>query len=103
MTESPLCQDMARPEKIAKERIEYLYALAMEKLDDDPDQSRRSIEMLRDLATKHNLKIPELKKTFCKGCDSLLVPGKTCTVRVHDDRRVITCSHCGQVKRLGLT
>ncbi len=99
---------MARPDtqratRIAKERINYLYHLAKERLEDDPKQSRRAIAMLRDMATKHNIRIADEKRTFCLKCDTLLVPGKTCTVRVHDKRRVLTCDHCGAIKRLGLT
>lgn len=92
---------MAR-EKIAKERIEYLYKLAKEKLEEHPEDSRKYIEMLRKLSTKHNLKITELKKKFCKECSTLLIPGTTSSVRIHNNRRVITCKNCGTIKRLGI-
>lgn len=98
-----MAKKQARADVVAKQRIEHLYALAKERLATDPDMSRRCVSHLRSLATKHNLRITDKKRTFCLGCDTLLVPGSTCTVRVHDDRRVITCTHCGRVKRLGLT
>lgn len=91
-----------RAKKIAQERISHLYALAQEELASHPDDSRRYVQLLRNLATKHNLRITTLKQTFCTECNTLLVPGTTATVRIHHDRRVLTCQHCNAVKRLGL-
>lgn len=95
-------QDPKKAERIARERIEYLYALAKDRLETNPDASRRYVGMLRDIATKHNVRVTEKKRTFCTECSTLLVSGKTSTTRVRNDRRIVTCGHCGMVKRLGL-
>ena len=67
------------------------------------EDARTAARHLRAVAKKHTLTITDIKQRLCAECDALLVPGKTCTVRVKGDRRVITCSNCGCVKRLGLT
>lgn len=92
-----------RAAKIAQDRIQELYELAEKEYKDHPKDARNYIAKLRVLATKHNLRITELKRTFCKQCNTLLVPGETSTVRIHNNRRVITCTHCGTIKRLGLS
>lgn len=45
----------------------------------------------------------DLKRTVCKACCSLLIPGETCTVRVKRTAagmfRLTTCRGCGAVQR----
>ena len=91
-----------RAHNIANERIEQLFALVKQEYHSHSKDARRYVEMIRNLATKHNLRITDIKRQVCKECNSLLVPGKTCTVRIHNDRRIITCAHCQKIKRLGL-
>jgi len=87
---------------IAKKRIKELYEHALNELAENPEDSRTAVKHLRRMAEKHNLVITEIKRKICLGCNTPLMPGKTSIVRVHDNRRVITCLNCGKVKRLGL-
>jgi ribonuclease P protein subunit RPR2 len=59
---------------IAQERIEYLFSLA-------------------------KTEFPELKRTFCKSCGSLLVPGNNSRVRLKGNTIIISCLDCGNIKR----
>ncbi|CAH1274103.1 RPP21 [Branchiostoma lanceolatum] len=45
---------------------------------------------------------PSVKRTICKRCDSLLIPGVTATVRIRAKREkhvVVTCLECRMVRR----
>lgn len=97
---------MARKQtrSLAQQRIDYLFSLAQRWTDEQRfSDARTAAKHLRALATKHLVSITEYKRRLCKQCDSLLVPGKTCRVRIKNDMRVITCDHCGAVKRLGFS
>lgn len=48
---------------------------------------------------------PELKRTLCKGCNALLVPGKNARVRLKKkptSRLIVTCLSCSTLKRFGV-
>ena len=92
----------ARAHVIAQERITHLYERIKQEYKTHPQDQRRYAEVLRSLATKHNLRITEIKRTLCKNCNTYLVAGVTATVRVHAAHRTITCLRCLTVKRLGL-
>lgn len=92
---------MAPAKQVAKRRIKELFALANEHVESDPALARNAIGKLRKLATKHLITITEYKRQFCLECSTPLTPA-TATTRIRDGRRVITCKHCGAVKRLGL-
>jgi len=86
----------------AKERIEHLYALIQKEYLTHSKDAKRYAQLLKNLATKHNLRITDIKRTLCKECNTYLVAGQTATVRIHNQRRIITCTQCNTVKRLGL-
>lgn len=48
---------------------------------------------------------PELKRTLCKGCNAVLVPGKNARVRLKKkptSRLIVTCLSCATLKRFGV-
>ncbi|MBI4448294.1 ribonuclease P [Candidatus Woesearchaeota archaeon] len=87
--------------KIAKERIESLFSSAEKECSKHPERSNRYVEIARSIAMKFRVKLPsKLKRRFCKKCNSFLVPGKNCRVRMKSGKVVYTCLNCAEVVRL---
>jgi ribonuclease P protein subunit RPR2 len=72
--------------------------------------SRFYLTHLRSVAKKSVLRLgPSIKRTICKRCDTLLVPGVSCEHRVENkskngrkkwaDVLIVECKSCGSVKR----
>ena len=84
--------------KIALNRINKLFKLSLEA--NDLDLSSRYIILARKLSTKYKISIPrEYKQLFCKKCNFLLIPSKTCRVRLKGINVVYTCFFCKEIKR----
>jgi len=75
-----------------------------------PNLSRAYISQLRGISLKTQLRLPrEVKRSFCKRCDTLLVPGVSCMQDIRNasrdgkkpwaDVRVVRCTTCGTEKR----
>ena len=75
-----------------------------------PNLSRAYISQLRGISLKTQLRLPrEVKRSFCKRCDTLLVPGVSCIQDIRNasrdgkkpwaDVRVVRCTTCGTEKR----
>lgn len=75
-----------------------------------PNLSRAYISNLRGISLKTQLRLPqEVKRSFCKRCDTLLVPGVNCTEEIRNasrdgrkpwaDVRVVRCTTCFTEKR----
>lgn len=80
----------------ALERIKKLFGLARE----GPRQ-KRYVALAKRVSTKTRTKIPrELKRQVCKGCGTLLVPGKSATTRVEKGKVSIKCRECGKVRAI---
>ena len=72
--------------------------------------SRQLVVQLRAISLKSQIRLsPAMKHTICKRCDSLLIPGSTCTSYMENNSRggrkpwadvlVTTCAGCGTAKR----
>jgi len=88
-------------EDIAEERIEILFSLAEKELGKHPERSRRYVELARKISLRYNIRMPkELKRTFCKGCNTLFSASGR---RVRMDSRTRTmsvkCLNCGRLYR----
>ncbi|XP_054753744.1 ribonuclease P protein subunit p21-like [Lytechinus pictus] len=88
------------------QRMNYLYQAAHCTLAQNPGNTQLArfyIETMKNVAAKLVLRLdPHIKRTICKKCSSLLIPGVTATVRVKGRRQkhvVVTCLDCKQVKR----
>lgn len=79
-------------------------------LDRLPNLSRAYISQLRGISLKTQLRLPqEVKRSFCKRCDTLLVPGVSCMREIRNtsregkkpwaDVRVVRCTTCGTEKQ----
>jgi ribonuclease P protein subunit RPR2 len=87
--------------KIAQERIKRLFELAWQNFKKKPYLARRYVKLARLIGLRYNVRLSkELKRSFCKKCNSLLVPGITAKVRLCRGKIIlITCLFCGKVKR----
>ncbi|WP_406660531.1 ribonuclease P protein component 4 [Methanolobus sp. ZRKC3] len=85
---------------IALERITYLFSAAGDAYPLDPMRSNRYASLARRIGMRYRVSIPsELKRKICKKCNSFLVPGSNCRVRLSDGSIIITCLNCGAIKR----
>lgn len=99
MPANPLVKDLAM------QRIEELMRLAVEKAAEDLPLANRYVQMALKLATRHRVRPPpEWKRLVCRKCHSILLPGRTCRVRIRQQRSphtTVTCIRCGMKKRYG--
>ncbi|MEK6891601.1 MAG: ribonuclease P [Nanoarchaeota archaeon] len=90
----------AKQVQIAKKRIRFLFNEAKESLKKDAKLSVKCVKLARRLAMKYKIKLPsELKKKFCKSCNSYLMPGVNCRVRIHKSRVIYYCLNCKNYDR----
>lgn len=88
--------------KIAKERIEILFALAENEFKERPDRSRRYLELARKIGLRYNVRLMKNeKRKFCKKCNTLLKPGITSCIRLDKATKTILtiCLNCKNVYR----
>lgn len=88
--------------KIAKERIEILFNLAEKEFGAHPERSKRYINLARKIGLRYNIRLSkDLKRKFCKNCNSLLIPGMTSQTRLKSKRKIMTvkCLKCNKVYR----
>ncbi|KAJ3855244.1 RNAse P Rpr2/Rpp21/SNM1 subunit domain-containing protein [Lentinula lateritia] len=70
------------------------------------DLSRSYIETMKSVGTKTTVQVdPSVKRTLCKGCNLVLVPGSTASVRMrrsstHGHIMIYTCSGCKHYARI---
>jgi ribonuclease P protein subunit RPR2 len=88
--------------KIARERIQILLGLAEKEFKKHPERSRRYIELARKIGLRYNVRLPkQLKRKFCKNCNSLLLPGVTSRIRIDSKNKIlnIKCLKCEKIYR----
>jgi ribonuclease P protein subunit RPR2 len=86
--------------RIARERIKILFDLAKKSLEKYPERSRRYVELLRKIGLKYNVRLSKnIKRSICKNCNQLLIPGKTSTVRLSKKTVIVKCLECGKIYR----
>lgn len=88
--------------RIARERIQILFSLAEKEFNKYPERSRRYIQLARKIGLRYNVRLSkELKRKFCKNCNSLLIPDKSEQVRIDSKNKTIvrTCLNCNRTYR----
>jgi len=94
---------LKQEKSIAQERIRKLVKRAYEVWYEDKVLSQRYIEIARNIGMHCNVRLSRtVKQYFCKKCNSILIPGTSCRVRVRPEcgtKLTITCLECGTVKR----
>jgi ribonuclease P protein subunit RPR2 len=92
--------------KIALQRVKILFQQAKKVHRDNPQLSNRYITNARKIAMAAKIPFPKLyRRQICKKCNTLLVQGDNCRVRVKQKREshvVITCLNCGSITRIPL-
>jgi ribonuclease P protein subunit RPR2 len=89
--------------RIARERISILFELARKEFDSHPKRSRRYVELARRIGLRYNVRLPkELRRSFCRTCNTLLIPGKSCQIRIARKVKSIRCMSCNRIYRYPL-
>jgi ribonuclease P protein subunit RPR2 len=92
--------------RIALQRMQVLFQLAKENIDDRPDLAQRYVEIAKRIAMRTRLHLPrEYRLHVCKHCKRFIVPGANARVRLQPRREphvAITCLHCGGIMRIPL-
>jgi len=89
-------------QKIAKERIQILFRLAKKEFKAHPERSRRYIELARKIGLRYNIRFSkQLKRRFCKKCNTLLKPGTSSQTRIKSKKKIVEvkCLKCGKIYR----
>jgi len=88
--------------QIAKERIQILFVQAKKEFKKNLERSRRYVELARKIGLRYNVRLPkELKRKFCKNCNTLLVPNITSQKIVDRKKKAIfiKCTKCNKIYR----
>ncbi|MBN1245764.1 hypothetical protein JXA31_09255 [Candidatus Bathyarchaeota archaeon] len=92
--------------QIARQRIQLLFQQAKTVYRDNPQLSSRYVATARKIAMAARIPLPTVhKRQACKNCNTLLVQGENCRVRIRQKREphvVITCLSCGCKTRIPL-
>ena len=92
--------------QIAKNRVRTLLEQASTVHKGHPELSSRYVETARKIAMAAKIRLPVMyRRQICKKCNSLLVVGDNCRVRIKQKREphvVITCLNCGSQTRIPL-
>jgi len=87
---------------VVLERIGILFSLAKKEAKAHPERGKRYVFLARKLATRFRLRLPaQFKKSFCKKCNSLYLPGINAKVRLDSrTRRVVYECACGEKRAM---
>ena len=87
--------------RIALERIETLFDMAeREAVKRNWARSDRYVSLARKIGMRYNVTPgPELRRKFCRGCGTFLLPPTTARFRIGGGKVVCTCLKCGRVTR----
>jgi len=93
--------EKAKVREIAEKRINILFNLAEKEAEkENLKRVKRYIELARKIGMKAQYTLPkDLKRKFCKKCNMLLLPGKTCSVRADKEKKTIKCFYCNNITR----
>ncbi len=96
MTQKPIWQ-----KQIPRERIEILFSEAEKAFRQNPERASNYVRQAWNIALRCRVRIPTaLKRKFCKKCYSYLAPGISSEVRLNEQKIIITCKNCGDLKRI---
>ncbi len=90
---------------IGLQRIKLLYNKALEELrNGNITYTRDIVELILRISLANRIRIPRyIRRSICKNCYILLVPGVTATIRLRRQGKfaykVVKCRLCGWIKR----
>lgn len=88
--------------KIAKERTNILLRLAKKIHRELPERAKRYVQLAKKIGLRYNVRLTKpQKRSFCKKCNALLVPGYSSTVRLDSKTKTLTikCLNCKNIFR----
>ncbi len=93
--------------EVAQDRMERLFrlaeALAGSSNRGDEKLGKRYVALLKRISAHYKVRMPrEIKNRICKGCNSVLVPGISCRVRIASQGYIVYTCTCGMQKRIAL-
>jgi ribonuclease P protein subunit RPR2 len=92
--------------QIAMQRIQILFEQATKVSKADSKLAMQYVESARKIAMAVKIPLPvEFRRGTCKKCNSLLVQGVNCRVRIKQKREphvAVTCLNCGNQTRIML-
>jgi ribonuclease P protein subunit RPR2 len=87
-------------QNIAIQRMWRLFELAEAELSENPERSRRCVQLIRNISMRNRISIPrEIKSRICKHCYAFLMPGYNARYRLKEGFIIISCEHCGKEMR----
>lgn len=90
--------------QIARRRIAILFGKATNTYEANPELARSYVKTASKIAMAARVRLStNFKRSLCKQCNTLLVPGKTSRIRTKQKREphlVVTCLICGNVTRI---
>ncbi|MFP4118657.1 MAG: ribonuclease P protein component 4 [Candidatus Woesearchaeota archaeon] len=90
-----------RQHEIAKEHISSLFKEQRKRLYSDKRLAQRYTNHIRRIGMKFRLKLPrEVKRSYCKHCKTVFIPGKNCRVRLRRKKLIYHCFECKKHTRL---
>ncbi|MFB6076383.1 MAG: ribonuclease P protein component 4, partial [Candidatus Aenigmatarchaeota archaeon] len=84
---------------IARERIEILFREAEKRFPEQKQLSNRYVELAKRIGERYRVRIPrELKRKYCRHCNSYIKPGINCEVEMDNENKcmVYKCGECGK-------
>ncbi len=82
--------------------IQNLFSKAERIKNRDQIFTSQCVHLARKLSSKAKVPIPrELKRRFCKYCDTYFIPGRNYRVRTTGKTITYTCKSCGKWTRVG--
>ena len=89
---------------IAKQRILKLFDMAERAAHSSRlNLADRYVEIARKLSMKHLVPIPKkFKRSYCKHCYHYMLPGESCTIRIHRKKIIVHCFYCKKITRFPL-
>jgi len=91
----------SQEKRVALERIETLFEMAEnEAMKSNWTRANRYVDLARTIGMRYNVTPgPDLRRKFCRGCGTFLLPSTTARIRVGGGRVVCTCLKCGRITR----
>lgn len=87
--------------KLVDNHISSLFSLVSQLRFTNFARASRYMTLIRRISMKFNHSLPsEIKRSYCKHCKVLFVPGKNCRVRVHKSRVIYSCFECKNFTRI---
>ena len=90
--------------QIARQRIVVLFQQATRTYKTNPELAKNYLLTARKVAMSARMRLPSAyKRSICKECNALLVPGESSRVRIQPKREphiVVTCLRCGSYLRI---